>query len=188
MSNASPKAVATIELSSIGIGYLIEDEMLKAAAVELLIARTICSGKYFIAIGGGVSAVQAALQAGLNKAGEAVIDHLFVANVHESVFPALGQSVALNGDQVGALGVLETFSGTSVLAAADTAAKAARVTLLRIHVAMALGGKGLCLMTGSVADVRAGMQAAAEVVRERGLLVSEVVIPRPSPELFADYL
>ena len=53
---------------------------------------------------------------------------------------------------------------------------------------MALGGKGLLLMTGSVADVRAGVQAAAEVVRERGLLVSEIVIPRPAKELFADYL
>ena len=63
---------------------------------------------------------------------------------------------------MGALGVIETFSGTSVLAAADAAAKAARVTIFRIHVAMALGGKGLCLMTGSVSDVRAGVQAGVE--------------------------
>jgi len=62
------------------------------------------------------------------------------------------------------------------------------VTLFRIHVAMALGGKGLLLLTGSVADVRAGVQAAADEARRRGLLVSEVVIPRPSRELFADYL
>ncbi|MBC7354223.1 MAG: BMC domain-containing protein [Thermogutta sp.] len=53
---------------------------------------------------------------------------------------------------------------------------------------MALGGKGLVLMTGSVADVRAGVSAGAEEARSRGLLVSEVVIPRPSRELFADYL
>ena len=76
----------------------------------------------------------------------------------------------------------------SVLAAADAAAKAARVTIFRIHVAMALGGKGLCLMTGSVADVRAGMQAAAEAARQRGLLVCETVIPRPAKELFAEYI
>lgn len=73
-------------------------------------------------------------------------------------------------------------------AAADAAAKAARVTLFRIHVAMALGGKGLCLMTGSVADVRAGVQAAVNEARKRGLLVSEVVIPRPSKELFAEFI
>jgi microcompartment protein CcmL/EutN len=66
--------------------------------------------------------------------------------------------------------------------------KAARVTLFRIHVAMALGGKGLMLMTGSVSDVQAAVNAAAAEARRRGLLVSEIVIPRPSRELFADYL
>jgi microcompartment protein CcmL/EutN len=184
----APKSVGAIELSSVGIGYQVEDEMLKAASVELLIARTICSGKYLIVIGGSVSDVQAAIQAGLTIADESIIDHLVLPNVHESVFPALGQSVALGPDHSGALGVVETFSGTSALAAADAAAKAARVTLFRIHVAMALGGKGLLLMTGSVANVRAGVQAAAEEARTRGLLVSEIVIPRPSPELLAEYL
>jgi microcompartment protein CcmL/EutN len=43
-------------------------------------------------------------------------------------------------------------------------------------------------MTGSVADVRAGVQAGAEAGRERGLLVSEIVIPRPQQELFGEYL
>jgi microcompartment protein CcmL/EutN len=184
----SHTSVGAIELSSIGIGYFVQDEMLKAASIQLLIARTICSGKYLIVIGGSVSDVEAAIQTGLNRAGEAVIDHLVVANVHESVFPALGQSVVIEGDQPGALGIIESFSGASVLAAADAAGKAARVTIFRIHIAMALGGKGLCLMTGSVADVRAGVQAGAAAVRERGLLVSEIVIPRPSKELFSDYL
>jgi len=181
------RAIGAIELSSIGIGYKIEDAMLKAGSVDLLIARTICSGKYLIVIGGSVSDVQSSIQSGLAGAGEAIIDHLVIPNVHESVFPALGQSVVLDGD-TGALGVVETFSGTSVLAAADAAAKAARVTLLRIQVAMALGGKGLCVMAGSVANVHAGVQAAAQVARERGLLVCDVVIPGPSKELFAEYL
>ncbi|MFH1919654.1 MAG: BMC domain-containing protein [Planctomycetota bacterium] len=185
---ASFKSIGAVELSSIGVGYRVEDEMLKAASVDLLIARTICSGKYLIVVGGSVSDVEAAVQAGLAISDEAIIDHLVLPNVHESVFPALGQSVSLGADHTGALGVVETFSGTSVLAAADAAAKAARVTLFRIHVAMALGGKGLLLMTGTVADVRAGVEAAAEEARKRGLLVSEVVIPRPGRELFDDYL
>jgi microcompartment protein CcmL/EutN len=86
------------------------------------------------------------------------------------------------------LGAIETFSGTSALAAADVAAKTAQVTIFRIHVAMALGGKGLLLMTGSISDVAAGVQAAAAECRRRGLLVSEIVIPRPSRELFEEYL
>ena len=185
---AKPTSIGAIELSSIGIGYRVQDEMLKAATVELLIARTICSGKYFIIIGGLVSDVKAAISVALNISDEAVIDHLVIPNIHESVMAALGQSVVLAADAAGALGVVESFSGVSIIAAADAAAKAARVTLFRIHVAMALGGKGFCLMTGTVADVRAGVQAAAAEVRKRGLLVSEVVIPRPSRELFEEYI
>jgi microcompartment protein CcmL/EutN len=177
-----------LEFSCIGLGFEAQDEMLKAASVELLIARTICSGKYLVVIGGSVSDVQAAVHTGLTKADEAVIDHMIIANAHDSLFPALGQSVVLAPEEAGALGVIETFSGTSVLAAADAAAKAANVIVFRIHVAMALGGKGLLLLTGSVADVRAGIQAGVKPVRERGMLVSQVVIPRPSRELFQEYL
>ncbi|MFO0909226.1 MAG: BMC domain-containing protein [Isosphaeraceae bacterium] len=183
-----PRSIGALEFSSIGIGYQAEDEMLKAASVELLIARTICSGKYLVIVGGSVSDVQASIKAGMTRADEAVIDAMVLPNAHESIFPALGQSVVLHDDEIGALGIIETFSGTSVLAAADAAAKAAKVRIFRIHVAMALGGKGLLLMTGGVADIKAGVQAAAVPVRERGLLVSEVVIPRPSRELFAEYL
>ncbi len=184
----TPKSIGVVELSSIGVGYNVEDEMLKAATVELLIARTICSGKYMIVVGGSVSDVEAAVATALQLGGEAIIDQLVIPNVHESVFPALGQSVTLGADHTGALGVVETFSGTSALAAADAAAKAANVILFRIHVAMAMGGKGLLLMTGSVADVRAAVETAADQARQRGLLVSEIVIPRPSQELFGEYL
>jgi microcompartment protein CcmL/EutN len=185
---ATPTSIGAIELSSIGIGYETQDRMLKAASVHVMIARTICSGKYFIVVGGVVSDVSTAVQAGLKGADEAVIDSLVIPNVHENVFTAMGQSVVLEKDQAEALGVVESFSGVSIIAGSDAAAKAARVKLFRIHVAMALGGKGFCLMTGSVADFRAGVAAAAAEIRNRGLLVSEIVIPRPSPELFSDYI
>jgi len=43
-------------------------------------------------------------------------------------------------------------------------------------------------MSGTVADVRAGVQAAVDKVRHRGLVVSEIVIPWPGKELFSEYL
>jgi microcompartment protein CcmL/EutN len=162
--------------------------MLDAADVEVAIARTICSGKYLIVIYGSVSDVESAIAVGLDTADEAIIDDLILPAVHDSVFPALGQSVDLTAQQVDALGVLETFSGVSIIAAADAAAKAADVTLFRIHVAMALGGKGFLLLTGEVADVEAAVAAGSEAARDRGLLVSQIVIPRPQPQLFSEYL
>jgi microcompartment protein CcmL/EutN len=183
-----PKSIGAVELSSIAVGYRVQDAILKAASVQILIARTICSGKYFLVFTGPVSDVNSGLQAALADAGEAIIDHLLLPSVHESVFPALGQSVVLDPALAEAIGVIETFSGVSVLAACDAAAKAAKVTLFRIHVAMALGGKGFCLMAGTVGDVRAAVAAGAQEARERGLLVAEVVIPSASKELFSEYI
>ncbi|MFO0908002.1 MAG: BMC domain-containing protein [Isosphaeraceae bacterium] len=64
---ALPRSIGALEFSSIGIGYQAQDEMLKTASVELLVARTICSGKYLVIVGGSVSDVQAAIKAGMGK-------------------------------------------------------------------------------------------------------------------------
>jgi len=185
---AMQEAIGMIELSSVGIGYQVQDAMLKAAEVSLVLGRTICSGKYINLITGSVSAVESSVSAGLEAATDGVIDQIIIPNIHESVFPALGQSVQISEDNPGAVGIVETFSAASVLEAADVAAKAAAVTLFRIHLAMALGGKGFMMMTGTVYDCRAGVEAAAAVVREKGLLVSSVVIPGPSKELYSEYI
>ncbi len=181
-------SVGAIELSSIGIGYQVQDALLKAASVDLLIARTICAGKYLIIFAGGVSDVVAAMETAVQLGKESVIDSLTVANVHPAVFPAVSQSVVLGPNDIGALGIIETYSAVSALVAADTAAKAANVILFRLNLAMAMGGKGLLMMTGSVADIETAVDSAVSAIKDRGLLISRTVIPRPEKELFSDYL
>ncbi len=183
------KAIGMIELTSVGIGYLVQDAMLKAADVQLVLGRTICSGKYIVVVTGEVGAVGAAVPAGLDAAPDGVIDHIMLTQVYPDVFAALGQSVQFGPTPTPpSLGIVETYSAASSLEAADAAAKAANVQLFRIHMAMALGGKGFVLMSGTIADCRAGVEAGAEVVRRKGLLVSAVTIPRPTKELFAEYI
>ena len=81
-------------------------------------------------------------------------------------------------------GILETFSAASIVLAADAAAKAAAVTILDIHLAMGLGGKGYAYMTGDVAAVQAAVAAGEAVTAESGLLIASVVIPRPAPQVW----
>ncbi len=186
---AELEAIGMIEMTSVGIGHLVQDTMLKAADVRLIMARTICSGKYIIVVGGNIAAVEASVAAGLDAAPDGIIDHMTIPQVHGDVFRALGQSVQLtNLDAKPSIGIVETFSSASALGAADIAAKAADVQLYRLHMAMALGGKGFVMMAGDVAACRAAVDAAADYVRNKGLLVSSVVISRPSRELFGDYI
>src|SRR5512137_2409933 len=106
-------AIGMIELTSIGIGHLVEDAMLKAADVKLLVGRSICSGKYIIIVGGAVASVQASVRAGLDEAPDGVIDQLICPNIHPDVFRALGDSVQLTvgrNNEVPSMGIVETFS------------------------------------------------------------------------------
>ena len=185
---AALEAIGLVELTSIGVGIHVEDAMLKAASVELLVARTICSGKYLIVIGGEVSAVRAAVAAGVELAKDALVEERVIPRVHPAVFPAIGLSVPVPESPVEALGVVETFSAASVIEAADAAAKAASVTLFRVHLAMAVGGKGFLLMTGDVAAVEAAVEAGAAVAAADGILVSKEVIRAPRRELLEEFI
>ena len=179
-------SIGLIELTSIACGYLVVDAMLKAAGVELLLARSICSGKYMTMVKGNVAEVTASVQAGCEVARGYLVDTFIIPNVHESVFPAIYGSNQYG--ELEALGILESFSVASLIEAADAAAKTADVRLLEIRLAMALGGKAFVTMIGTVAAVQAAVSAGAAVLGAKGLLVNKVVIPRPRKELLTEMI
>ncbi len=180
--------IGIVELTSISLGYQVQDAMLKTAAVSLILARSVCPGKYLIAITGDVSSVKASVATGVAMGAGAVVEQGVIANIHPSIFPALAQSVEVPPEGTGAMGVVETFSAASLIVAADAAAKTAEVTMLRVYLAMAIGGKAYCLMTGKLGDVEAAVEAAAQSAGESGMLVSKVVIPAPHRDLFKEYI
>jgi len=181
-------SIGLIELSSVATGYAVEDVMLKAGSVQLLLARSICSGKFLIAVAGDVTSVEAAVAAGAVAAGASLIEKRQIARVHPSVMAAISNAVDIDPKQLRSIGVVETFSAASIIEVADAAVKSANVSLLRIHLAMALGGKGFVLMAGDVASVQAAVAAGSKVAAEEGMLVGRSVIPAPSEELFRDYI
>lgn len=179
-------AIGLLELNSIAAGLQAADTMLKTANVNLMQARTICSGKYMVVIAGDVAAVTSSLQAGEAEWQSAVIDSIIIPRVDDSILPAVaGQTLV---ESVGAIGVIESFSVASLLEAADAAVKAANVEVMEIRLAMALGGKAFVTLTGEVSAVRAAVDAGAAVVAEKGLLVNKVVIAKPDKNLYKDYI
>ncbi len=179
-------SIGLIELTSIASGMLAADVMLKTSAVELILSRTICSGKYMVLIGGDVAAVQAAVDSAAHTIDTAVIDHFVIPNVHPSLFPALSGHTHV--DTLEALGIIESFSVASLIEGADAAVKAANVELIEVRLAMALGGKAFCTMTGEVAAVTSAVEAGARIIAEKGLLVNKVVIPAPRQELLSEMI
>lgn len=175
-------AIGMVELTSIARGIETADFMVKAAKVALLRACTVCPGKYMILVSGETGDVRASMAEGQKHAGEYIADTL-LPNVHPQVLRAVCMTTQIS--HPGAVGVLEFFSVASAITAADTAVKAASVTLIEVRIGYAIGGKGYVTLTGDVGAVRTAVAAAA---REAKLLVSTSVIPRPAPQIFQSLL
>lgn len=180
----SEKSIGLLELSSIAAGFQVADTMLKVSDVRILLSRSICSGKYMVLIGGETAAVEAATAAGEEAANGCLIDSLTLANLHPDVITAIGRAQPSRPE--GALGILESFNVATMIKAADAAAKSANVELLELRLAMALGGKAFCTMTGDVASVQAAVAAGRAVIAEAGVLVNAVVISRPHPDVYRE--
>jgi len=179
-------SIGLIELSSIASGFAVTDAMLKASDVELVVARSICSGKYMVMIRGDVAAVESAVEAGTNTGAFSIVDSFIIPNVHDDLFPALSGTSAAGPME--ALGVIEAFSVASLIEGADAMAKAANVRLVEVRLAMALGGKAFASVTGSVSAVSSAVEAGARMVGRKGLLVNKVVIASPRPELLRELI
>ena len=91
-------------------------------------------------------------------------------------------------ERLRALGVMEFFSVTAAILAADAAAKAADVDLLEIRLGTGIGGKSFVTMTGDVSAVTASVDAGMKSAEGSGMVLDSVVIAHPDPELYSHLL
>jgi microcompartment protein CcmL/EutN len=138
-------------------------------------------GRYWILIGGRVADVRSAHGRGVEVAADALLDQLFIPQLHAGVMPALRGVVPPS--EADAVGVLETLTAASAIVAADVAAKAAAIVVADLRLANGIGGKGVVTVTGSLPDVEAAIAAGRVDAQKRGLLARAVVIPRIHPTL-----
>jgi microcompartment protein CcmL/EutN len=181
-------AIGIIELSSLSKGFEVQDAVLKMTQVEKLLARTICSGKYLILVRGAVADVETCIDAARTVGDFAIVNALVIPNVDDKIFPAISGTTVLDSPETGGLAVIETFSVASAIKAADYAVKEADVTLLRIHAAMAVGGKGLVVMTGDIDALKSALGPAIAFMKEEGLLAGYTLITQPHPDVLRDLL
>ncbi len=179
MTNSVPEAgpaLALIEFSSIALGVLAADAMVKKAPIARIVAGTTQPGKYLVMITGEVADVQESLEAGRLVGSDCVLDVVFLPHVHPSVVTAIGGERVLGHGE--ALGIVETHQVASTIQAADAGVKGAQVTLREIRLADGLCGKAFCLFQGLVADVEAAVEIGVGALGDADQLVRQVVIPQ----------
>lgn len=146
------ETIGFLELNSIAKGVEAADLILKTAEVDLIFAKAGCPGKYYILFTGEVAAVKASLDAGAAIGGNHTVDSCVIPRVHPQVIKAI--NLAAEPGTPGAIGVMEFFSVTASVYAADAAVKAADVDLIDVRLGTGIGGKSFVVLTGEVAAVR----------------------------------
>jgi microcompartment protein CcmL/EutN len=175
-------ALALVDFSSIAVGIQAADAMVKRAEIDVLRAGTVQPGRYLVLIGGTVAEVQESLAAGREVGGDAVLDHVFLPHVHGDVVQAIGGGRVPSVTD--ALGVVETTTVAAAIHAADSGIKGADVRLVEVRLADGLGGKGIVLYSGLVANVEAAVEIGVRALHRPGLLVRKVVISQLHREMW----
>ena len=172
------KAIGMIEFTSISKGIYVADQMVKTSDVNIVTATSVCPGKYISIVHGDVSAVETSVKRGVDTAGEFLVDHIVIPNVHPAVFPAI---VGANmPEEIRAIGIIESYSLSTMVIGADAILKVADLEPIELRLGTGLGGKSYFVFTGDVADVKTGIETGKEVIGEQGLLINAEVIPSPS--------
>ncbi len=173
-------ALGALEFSSIAIGILALDEMIKVAPVKIIEARTMCPGKYLVVFSGEVAAVEYSFNKGYETGKELIVDSLFLPMIHPDALLAIGKIIST--PEWDAIGIIETNSVVSGIEAADLAAKVGGVKIIEVRLAIGFGGKSYVKMLGSLDTVQAAMEAGTAKAKLKGLLCMATLIPQPHNE------
>ena len=175
-------ALAVIEFRDIPTGIDATDAMLKKAPIAFVKSGTISRGRFLTLIGGSTAAVEESLREGLFRAGECVLDHLLLADVHPRVYDAIlgGRRAAASG----ALAIIETDTVASNVRAAELALKGTPVELVELRLAdSGLSGKGVSIYQGELADIEAAVEIVLAFMHEARGDVRHTIIPSPHEAL-----
>lgn len=175
------KAIGMVEYKTVSSGVVAADAMVKTSDVSIIEAQTVCPGKYIVIISGDLSAVNAAVEISKTMHGEHLINSFVLGNPHQSIFPAIYGATKI--EEVSALGILETYDATSIIVAADEAAKTAIVELIELRIARGMCGKSYLMLTGDVSAVEAAIEKAKAAVAADGMFLDSSVIAHPDSQI-----
>lgn len=139
-----------------------------------------------IPFGGGVGETLASFEVGKHVAQDALVDSLHLPLVEPRTWGGLQGAVPAGG--IDTLGIVESRTVASTLAACDASLKMAAVELVGLRVAIGLGGRGYYAVGGLQHDVESAVATGEAVLIGRSQLHRVEVVANPHPEFLQHLL
>lgn len=175
-------SIGTIEFRSISKGIEVSDFMVKKAQVEIIYFKMVCPGKFVVIVSGNEDEVKEAIDYGVELGNNQIVDSFIVNAVHEDIINGLKNKYKEKNK--GAYGIVEINSICSGIKALDRMLKEANVTLVKIQLAFAIGGKFVFIVSGEVSDIEGGVRAVKEAISEKRI-INISIIPSPDPMIIS---
>lgn len=175
------RSIGSLEFRSISKGIEVANEIVKKASVEIIYLKTICPGKFLVIVAGDEDEIEESIKYGLTIDDGTAVDHFIVHAVSDAIIDGFKNKYDKTAPP-GPLGIMETNKVCAGIKALDKALKAGDVTLVKMQMAFAIGGKLVFIITGTLSSLEYGL-SEAKTALSQGETGTVSIIPSPSQEM-----
>ena len=181
MNSENKSNIAVIEFKSISKGIAVTDEMLKSAEVNLVLASTLCPGKYLTVLEGEVSAVENAVRTADRLGGRHVFSSEVISGINSEVIGAIGGKLA--PVPLGSMGIIEGLQMSNLISSADRSVDSADVVFLDFRLGKGCGAVSFFVITGILSSVEEAVENAISYLGSCGSLIAYKIINNPDRQV-----
>lgn len=168
------KSIGAIEFKSIAKGIEISNEIVKKSLVEVLYLKSICPGKFLIIISGDTSYVNEAIDYGIAKGCNYIVDSFIINVINEEIINGLKHKYK-KLKNISSIGILETNKVCSGLKALDKTLKSSDVTLIKLQLSFAIGGKLVYIVSGDLSSLEYGINEGISILRKNDIVNKSII-------------
>ena len=180
MSDFKKGNIAVVEIKSIARGVTVTDGMVKAARISILLATSLCPGKYLTIIEGELDALDSAVKIAEKLGGRHIFSSVIIGRLNARVFEAIGGK---HIDALNALGIIESMHIADLINSADIAVDSAEVDFVEFRLARGCGVNSFYIITGDISSVSESVNNAAGFLGKKGSLIAKKIITNPGREV-----
>jgi microcompartment protein CcmL/EutN len=173
--------IAIVEFKSIAKGMIVTDAMLKAAQVNLLLATTLCPGKYLAIVSGETSAVEKSIEVADRLGGRDVFSSFVVSAINSEIIDAISGKIDASLED--SIGIIESLHMANIINAADISLDSAEVKIVEFRLGKGCGVNSFYIITGQLAAVEEAVKNSVQFLSENGSLIAFRVIANPDRDL-----